>query len=231
MAGNDLPQHIAFVLDGNRRWARAQGLPTLEGHMRGMENIENIAQWCIEKDIKYLTMYAFSTENWDRSPEELDYLFNKVFVTGFRTYMERLAKENVKINIFGEIERFPEKMRAAIKQMVADSQNNTGLNMNFCLDYGGRAEIIRAVKNIVQEGIVPEKIDEAVIANHLYSAGMPDPDLMIRTGGEHRLSGFLLWQMSYTEFYFPQICLPGFTKQDFEEALEWYASRDRRHGK
>lgn len=231
MAGSDLPQHIAFVLDGNRRWAKAQGFSTLEGHMEGMKNIENISNWCMDRGVKYLTMYAFSTENWNRSAEELDYLFNTVFVTGFNTYMQRLIDLGVKVRVFGEIDRFPQKMQDSIKNMLEKSKDNTGLNMNFCLNYGGRTEIVRAIKNIIKEGIEADAITDETVAQHLYSAGMPDPDLMIRTGGEHRLSGFLLWQMAYAELYITPVALPGFTKENFNEALEWYAGRDRRYGK
>lgn len=232
MASSELPQHIAFVLDGNRRWAKAQGLSALEGHMQGMRNIENIAEWCMETGVKYLTMYAFSKENWDRSAEELDYLFNTVFVTGFNNYVQKLIDRGVRINVFGEIDRFPAKMQEAIRAMLTKSQANAGeLVMNFCLDYGGRSELVRAVQDIVREDIAVDEIDEKVIAGHLYSAGIPDPDLMIRTGGEHRLSGFLLWQMAYTELYFPSVALPAFSRTDFDAALEWYASRDRRYGK
>ena len=225
-----IPQHIAFILDGNRRWARAQGLPTLQGHMEGMNNVERIGDWCIEAGVKYLTVYAFSTENWKRSQEELNYLFTTVFDRAFVNKFKKFNEKNIKVNVFGELEKFPEKMCKGMKDLVEQTRNNTGLIFNVCLNYGGRPEIVRAVKNIVKKGIPANKINEEVVANHLYSAGMPDPDLMIRTGGERRLSGFLLWQQAYTELYFPEVFLPGFSKNDFNKALAWYASRDRRHG-
>lgn len=231
MMNDNLPKHIAIILDGNRRWARSQGLPTLQGHMKGMDRVEDIAQWCKEKGIKYLTVYAFSTENWNRTPGELNYLFNQVFDKGFAEKFPKFKKENIKVNIFGELDRFPEKLQKGIKNLAEETKDCDGVIFNVCLNYGGRAEIIRAAKQIVQEGIPADKIDEKVFTDHLYSVGMPDPDLMIRTGGEHRLSGFLPWQQAYTELYFPKVFLPGFTKQDFEEALEWYAGRERRYGK
>ncbi len=226
-----VPQHISFVLDGNRRWAKAQGLSTLEGHLRGMENLMSIAQWCGEADIKYLTVYAFSTENWNRGEEELAYLFGTVFTKAFAEKFDLLNEKNIKVNIFGELQRFPEKMRRGIEKVIDTTKTNTGAVLNICLDYGGRAELIRVAKKIVEAGMAPEDITEQTIADQLYSAGMPDPDLMIRTGGEHRLSNFLLWQHAYTELYFPEVYLPAFSKKDFDEALEWYASRERRYGK
>ncbi len=225
------PQHISFVLDGNRRWAKAQGLPTLEGHLRGTDAVFNIIQWCSEVGVKYLTTYAFSTENWDRPQEELNYLFGIVFEQGIKKYLPQLLKDNVKVNLFGRLDRFPAKMQAVINDLLAKTAGGTGLIWNVCMDYGGRAEIIQAVKKIVEAGVVPEEITDQAITNQMYSAGVPDPDLMIRTGGEHRLSNFLLWQHAYTELYFAEIYLPAFSKKDFDEALEWYANRERRYGK
>jgi undecaprenyl diphosphate synthase len=228
---NQIPQHISFVLDGNRRWAKAQGLPTLEGHLRGMENLMNIAQWCGEVGVKYLTVYAFSTENWNRAEEELAYLFGTVFTKAFAEKFDLLNEKNVKANVFGGLERFPEDMRRGMERLIDSTKANTGLVLNICLDYGGRSEITQAVKKIVEKGMSSEEITDQTIADQLFSAGMPDPDLMIRTGGEHRLSNFLLWQHAYTELYFPEVYLPAFSKKDFDEALEWYANRERRYGK
>lgn len=230
MAG-DVPQHIAFILDGNRRWARSQGLPTLQGHMKGMDRVEDLAKWCNDAGVKYLTVYAFSTENWDRTQEELNYLFNQVFDKGFSERFPKFKAENIKVNVFGELDKFPEKMQKGIRNLIEETKDCTGLVFNICLNYGGRTELVRAIKKIVEERIPTGKIEEKTVSDRLYSAGMPDPDLMIRTGGEHRVSGFLLWQQAYTELYFPKVFLPGFTKQDFDEALEWYATRERRYGK
>jgi len=226
-----VPQHIAFILDGNRRWAKAQGLPTLHGHMKGMDRVEDLAKWCGDAGVKYLTVYAFSTENWDRTQEELGYLFNEVFDKGFSEKFPKFKAENIRVNVFGELDKFPEKMQKGIRNLVEQTKDCTGLIFNVCFNYGGRTEIVRAIKKIVEEGIQTNDIDEKTVSDHLYSAGMPNPDLMIRTGGEHRVSGFLLWQQAYTELYFPETFLPGFTKQDFDEALEWYATRERRYGK
>ena len=227
----DVPRHIAFILDGNRRWAKAQGLPTLHGHMKGMDRVEDLAKWCSDAGVKYLTAYAFSTENWNRTQEELGYLFNEVFDKGFSEKFPKFKAENIRVNVFGELAKFPEKMQKGIRNLVEQTKDCTGLIFNVCLNYGGRTELIRAIKKIMEEGIPVSEIDEKTVSEHLYSAGMPDPDLMIRAGGEHRVSGFLLWQQAYTELYFPKAFLPGFTKQDFDEALEWYATRERRYGK
>lgn len=226
-----IPTHISFVLDGNRRWAKASGLSALEGHLKGLEATFNIIQWCGEAGVQYLTTYAFSTENWNRSTEELNYLFNVVFQEGFKKYLPGLMANNVKVNLFGEIDKFPQGMQNSIKEMLTKTDSNTGLVWNVCLDYGGRAEIVRAVKQIAAQGIALENISEQIVGDQLYSAGMPDPDLMIRTGGEQRVSNFLLWQQAYTEFYFAEVGLPGFSRTEFDKALEWYANRDRRYGK
>ncbi len=228
---SQVPTHISFVLDGNRRWAKAQGLPTLEGHLQGMENVMNIGGWCGEAGVKYLTVYAFSTENWNRGEEELAYLFGTVFTKAFAEKFELLNERNVRVNVFGQLERFPEAMRRGLENLIEKTKTNTGLVFNICLDYGGRAEITKAVKEIVKKGVGADEVTEQMVGDYLFSAGMPDPDLMIRTGGEHRLSNFLLWQHAYTEFYFPAVFLPAFSKKDFDDALEWYASRDRRYGK
>lgn len=226
-----IPKHISFVLDGNRRWAKAHGVSTLEGHLKGLDTVFSIIQWSSQAGVQYLTTYAFSTENWTRTAEELGYLFTVVFDQGLRKYLPQLIADNVKVNLFGDLEKFPDSMQSGIREVLDKTANNTGLIWNLCLDYGGRAELVRAVRKIVLDNIPAEKIDEATIADRLYSAGMPDPDLMIRTGGEQRLSNFLLWQHAYTEFYCPEVGLPGFTRQDFNQALEWYANRDRRYGK
>ncbi len=225
------PQHISFILDGNRRWARREGLPIYQGHMKGMDNVENIMDWCIEEGVTHLTVYAFSTENWDREEEELNYLFTKVYNFGFSEKFPKYHKKNVKVNLFGSLDRFPKKMQEGIWDLVNKTKDNTGLVLNVCLDYGGKLEITKAVKEIVAAGTAAEDITSDLIESHLYSAGMPPIDMMIRTGGEHRLSNFLLWQHAYTELYFPTKFLPEFSKEDFAEALEWYASRERRYGK
>ena len=199
--------------------------------MRGMDNVENIVDWCIEYGIGYLTVYAFSRQNWDRTPDELNYLFGTVFNKAFSEKFHLFHEKNVKVNLFGHLDRFPKKMQEGIADLVEKTKANTGLVFNVCLDYGGREEITEAVQKIVREQTPVEMITPELIADNLYSAGMPDPDIMIRTGGEHRLSNFLLWQHSYTEFYYPTKYLPEFTKEDFIQALEWYADRDRRYGK
>lgn len=226
-----VPQHVSFILDGNRRWAKREGLSNVEGHMRGMDKTFELVDWCLEKGISYLTVYAFSTENWNRSEEELDYLFNKVMLWGFDRYIKELGTRDVRVNIFGSLDGFPKVMQDKVRETVEKTAHNSGVKFNICLDYGGRSEITRAVKKILEEGIKAEDLQETDIAQRLYSAGIPDPDLMIRTGGEQRVSNFLIWQQAYTEMYFPSKFLPEFTKEDFEEALKWYSDRRRNFGK
>jgi len=228
---NDIPQHIALIVDGNRRWAKERDLPVWEGHMQGMENLEQVLDWCSEAGVKYVTTYLFSTENWGRNEQELYYLFNDVFTRAFKEKFTRLIEKNVKFNIFGEVERFPKGMQQGLRDLVEKTSTNTGLVWNACLNYGGRTELVRAMQRIAGSQMPSEQITEQTITDNLYSAGMPDPDLMIRTSGEHRLSGFLLWQTAYAELYFPKVYFPAFTKADLEQALEWYADRDRRYGK
>ncbi|OGB73811.1 di-trans,poly-cis-decaprenylcistransferase [candidate division Kazan bacterium RIFCSPHIGHO2_01_FULL_44_14] len=227
----DIPQHIAFIVDGNRRWAKERGLPVWEGHMQGMETMERVLDWCDKAGVKYVTTYLFSTENWGRGEQELNYLFGDIFTKAFKEKFPRLIEQNIRFNIFGEIDRFPESMRRGLINLVEKTRANTGLVWNACLNYGGRAELVRAVQQIIKSQMPSEQITKQTIADNLYSAGIPDPDLIIRTSGEQRLSGFLLWQGSYAELYFPEVYFPAFTKADLEQALQWYADRDRRYGK
>lgn len=223
-----LPQHIGIILDGNRRWARERSLPTLEGHRRGFTNVKKIAIHAYQRDIKILTLYAFSTENWNRSKSEVNYLMKlfKLFVT---EEAEAIAKEGIKINIFGRISDFDKEMQVHIKEIQEKTKHNTKGILNICLSYGGRDEIVRAVNKILKNKKV-RKVSEKDISQHLDSAGMVDPDLIIRTSGEHRLSGFLTWQAIYSEFYFPKKHWPAFTKKDFDKALDVYSQRKRRFG-
>lgn len=230
---NNLPNHIAIIMDGNRRWAKSQGLATRDGHKAGADALENISQFCNEIGIKYLTVYAFSTENWKRSKEEVSALM-AILRLYLDSFLKEKNKQNIKIKILGEIEDLSKSLQNSIKRAIEQTKNNTGLTLNIAFNYGGRPEIVRAMKNIaeeVKEGKINiEDINEDLISNHLYTAGQPDPDLLIRTSNELRTSNFLPWQLVYTEFYFPDKNWPEFNKEDLLEAIKVYQKRNRRFG-
>ena len=230
---NNLPNHIAIIIDRNRRWAKSQGLATRDGHKAGADALENISQFCNEIGIKYLTVYAFSTENWKRSKEEVSALM-AILRLYLDSFLKEKNKQNIKIKILGEIEDLSKSLQNSIKRAIEQTKNNTGLTLNIAFNYGGRPEIVRAMKNIaeeVKEGKINiEDINEDLISNHLYTAGQPDPDLLIRTSNELRTSNFLPWQLVYTEFYFPDKNWPEFTKEDLLEAIKVYQKRNRRFG-
>lgn len=230
---NNLPQHIAIILDGNRRWAKERGLTTLQGHTAGFDNLETIAKFCNKIGIKYLTVYAFSTENWKRSKDEVTWLM-RIFKTNVDRYLEKKNTENIRIRIIGEKENIPEELKPRIEKIMEKTKNNTGLTLNIAFNYGGRAEIVHAAKVIAQkvknEELKLEDITEATISENIYTAGQPDPDLLIRTSRELRTSNFLPWQLTYTEFYFPKKYWPEFTEDDLLEAIKVYQGRSRRFG-
>ncbi len=230
---NNLPKHIAIIMDGNRRWAKAKELATRDGHKAGADALENISKFCNEIGIKYLTVYAFSTENWKRSKEEISALMAilRVYVDSF---LKEKNKQNIKIKLLGDISGLSKGLQKSINKAIEITKNNTGLTLNIAFNYGGRAEIVRAMKNIAKE-VKENKIDiddinEELISNHLYTAGQPDPDLLIRTSKELRTSNFLPWQLVYTEFYFPDKHWPDFGKEDLLEAIRVYQKRNRRFG-
>ena len=230
---NNLPKHIAIIMDGNRRWAKANGLTTKEGHKAGAKNLENIALICNKLGIKYLTVYAFSTENWKRSEEEVSalMLIMKAYLDSFS---KRVNTENIRVKVLGDISRLSESLQKSIRNAIEKTKNNTGLTLNVAFNYGGRPELVNAMKNIalkVKNGeLNVDDINEDTISNHLYTAGMPDPDLMIRTSRELRTSNFLPWQLVYTEFYFPDVHWPAFNEEELLKAIEVYQSRNRRFG-
>lgn len=230
---NNLPKHIAIILDGNRRWAKARGLTTMQGHTEGFNNLERIAKYCDEIGIKYLTVYAFSTENWKRSVEEVGWLMN-IFKTNMDRYFKRQDKKNIKIRIIGEKENVPEELRPRIEKIMEMTKNNTGLTLNIAFNYGGRAELVHATKVIAEKvknnQLKIDDITEQTISENIYTAGQPDPDLLIRTSHELRTSNFLPWQLTYTEFYFPEKHWPEFTNEDLLEAIKVYQGRNRRFG-
>ncbi len=225
-----IPQHIGFIMDGNRRWARRRGLPTLEGHLRGYGKIKKIARLCFEKGVRFLTFFAFSTENWDRSKEEVSYLMDLV-KTAMRESFGEFHKKNIRIKISGRINQLPEDLQEIIAETVEKTKNNIQGVLNIALNYGGRPEIIDAVKNIINKKLSADQIDEKTIKENLYTSDLPDPELIIRTSGEQRLSGFLLWESAYSELYFTDKCWPEFNENDLEKSLEEYANRERRFGK
>ncbi len=228
-----MPNHIAIIMDGNRRWAKAQGRNTGEGHKEGAKNLEKIVRYANKIGLKYITVYAFSTENWKRTKEEVNGLM-VLFKTYLDDYAKRADTENIKVNIIGDISAFKKDLQASMLRCMERTKDNTGVVFSIALNYGGRAEIVRAMQNIaakVKEGkINVESIDESVISNHLYTVGLPDPDLIIRTSNELRLSGFLIWQASYSEFYFTDINWPDFDEQQLDKAIEEYQKRNRRFG-
>ena len=229
----NLPKHIAIILDGNRRWAKARGLTTKEGHTEGFDNLERIAKYADEIGIKYLTVYAFSTENWKRSQEEVSWLMN-IFKTNIDRYLQRLDNGNIKIRIIGEKSNVPKELVQRIEKIMKKTENNQGMVLNIAFNYGGRAELVNATKQIAQkvkDGTINlEDITEQMISDNLYTAGQPDPDLLIRTSHELRTSNFLPWQLTYTEFYFPEKNWPEFTNEDLIEAIKVYQGRNRRFG-
>lgn len=226
---DNLPEHIAIIMDGNGRWAKAKNRPRLFGHNAGMKTLKKIVRASSDAGIKIITMYAFSTENWKRSPEEVDGLMN-IAVEYFHKEVGELHENNVKINVIGNLSGLARKVREAAVKAMDTTAENTGLILNIALNYGGRDEIIHAVKALMAEGISPGAVTEQHISDHLYTKGQPDPDLLIRTGGESRLSNFMLWQMAYSEFMFTDIYWPDFEVEVYYKMIENYQNRNRRYG-
>jgi len=226
-----LPQHIAIIMDGNRRWARQRHLSVTEGHRAGAQNLEKIVTYCQKIGIKYLTVYALSTENWrKRAKAEVRGIFN-ILIEAVRRKAQEYKKQGVKIFILGNIQDFPQRVRRALEKILNVVKEHERLKFNIALNYGGRAEIIQAVKRIIEDGVPPGKVNEALISRYLYTNGQPDPDLVIRTGGELRLSNFLLWQLSYAELYFTKTLWPDFSEKELKKAILDFQRRERRLGK
>jgi undecaprenyl diphosphate synthase len=224
---SNIPNHLGIILDGNRRWAKEKGLPALEGHRRGKEVTKKVVKWCKDKGIKILTLFVFSTENWKRPKKEVDFLMNLLEQTFNKKGIGEISKEGIRIKIIGQREKLSSSLQKKIKDIEETTKNNKNMVLNFALSYGGRAEIIDAVKNIVKKGISPDKINEEVMKENLWTS---DVDLVIRTGKEQRVSNFLIWQAAYSELYFPQKYWPEFTEKDLDEALKEYSRRQRRFG-
>ena len=228
-----VPQHIAIILDGHGRWAKAKGMPRNYGHAQGSKNVERICEEAWRMGIKYLTVYAFSTENWSRPKDEVDALM-KLLRNYMKTCLKTAAKNDMKVRVIGDIVPLDDDIRARIRELEEATANNGGLNFTIALNYGSRDELTRAARKMARdcaEGrLDPDKIDEDVFASYLDTAGIPDPDLMIRTSGEERLSNYLLWQLAYSEFYFTDVPWPDFTKEELVKAVEEYNHRHRRFG-
>lgn len=221
--------HLAIILDGNRRWAKQQGLPSLEGHRRGYDKIKEVGDWCLARGIKILTVYAFSTENWKRDKKEVDYLM-KLLRLALTKELSYFIKRDIKVRVIGRREELSPAMRAAISHAEEVTKNNKAGTINLAINYGGRQEIVAAVKSIVSDGALPEQINENLISEKIWTSGQSDPDLIIRTSGEQRLSGFLTWQSVYSELYFMSVYWPDFSEKDLDEAITWFENRERRFG-
>ena len=228
-----IPTHVAIIMDGNGRWAKKRNMPRVKGHYEGMQTVKKITKYASKLGIQYLTLYAFSTENWARPKEEVSYLMD-LPEKMFTSFMPELMENNVKVEVIGVVEKLPENTRKAVEDAIEQTKNNIGLKLIFALNYGSKDEIVTAVKRIVQGAAnneyKVEEIDEQLISDNLFTKDTPDPDLLIRTSGEQRISNFLLWQIAYSEFIFTKVAWPDFVEEEFYKALLEYQSRDRRFG-
>ena len=229
----NVPAHIAIIMDGNGRWAKEKGMVRLKGHQAGMESLREIVRACSDKGVKVLTVYAFSTENWKRPIEEVSGIFS-LLVRYVAKELKELNANNVQIRMLGDIDPLPADAKKAAQKAVDSTKDNTGLIFCIAINYGGRAEIVRAARLLAKQAaegqLVPASIDEAMFASQLYTADLPDPDLIIRTGGEMRLSNFLTWQSAYSELYVTDTYWPDFTPDKLQEAIDAFNGRDRRYG-
>lgn len=223
-----LPHHLGIIIDGNRRWAKERGLPALEGHRRGLKKIEKLLEWSLGKGIMILTLFVFSTENWKRSKREVDYLMMLIKKNLSKENIGKINKKGVRVQVIGQRERLPKPIQKLIREAEELTKNNKKMILNFALSYGGRAEIVEAIKKIIEKKIPPEKITEDVISQNLWTS---DVDLIIRTGREQRISNFLIWQAAYSELYFCKKYWPEFSEKDLDEAIQDYVLRHRRFGK
>ena len=233
MEERKVPRHVAIILDGNGRWAKKRMLPRNAGHAAGSKNVEKICAAARDMGIEYVTMYAFSTENWSRPKEEVDALM-KLLHSYLKDCLKTSKKNNMQVRVIGDISKLDKDLQERIIELERVSAENTGLHFQVALNYGSRDEIKRSIISIANEvkdgSLLPEDITEDIISSHLDTSGIPDPDLMIRTSGEQRLSNYLLWQLAYAEFYFTDVLWPDFSKKDLQKAVEFYQSRDRRFG-
>ena len=223
-----IPEHIAIIMDGNGRWAKAKGLPRTAGHVQGVETVRKITEACVRRGVKYLTLYTFSTENWNRPVEEIKALMHLLFKN---LEDEIFMKNNVRFSVIGDMTRLPAEIREKIQKMIDRTAANEKMTMVLAISYSSRWELANAVKEIVREGMAPDDISEDTVSQHLQTHAMPDPDLLIRTGGELRVSNYLLWQIAYSELYFCDTFWPDFDEAELDKAIADYQARERRYGK
>ncbi|CAM4450022.1 MAG: Ditrans,polycis-undecaprenyl-diphosphate synthase ((2E,6E)-farnesyl-diphosphate specific) [Legionellaceae bacterium] len=230
----DLPKHIAIIMDGNGRWAKRQLLPRFMGHQAGLEAVRTVAKLCGQKEIEYLTLFAFSSENWHRPSDEVNYLM-KLFLNALEKEAKRLHKNNIQLRIIGSQSRFSAALKEKIAAIQTLTAHNNGLKLSIAADYGGRWDIMQAIQQLMCDvsslKLTPSQIDEKLFTQYLSTKDMPEPDLIIRTGGEQRISNFLLWQSAYAELFFTDVLWPDFSQETLNEALNFYAQRQRRFGK
>jgi undecaprenyl diphosphate synthase len=224
-----IPRHVAIIMDGNGRWAQARGLPRLAGHRAGTENLRPVLEAAAEFGIEILTIWAFSTENWCRPETEVRGLL-RILQLMIRRELRELHRQGVKLHHIGQLDRLPESLRTQVREAIELTKENERIILNVAFDYGGRAEIVRAVQRIIQAGVPAEAVDEDLLSSYMYTAGQPDPDLIIRTGGELRTSGFMLWQSAYAEYYITPTFWPDFGPEELRQALVEFGHRDRRFG-
>lgn len=225
----NIPTHIAIVLDGNGRWAKKKHMPRTYGHKNGAENVVDICLYAKERGVKYMTLYAFSTENWKRPAEEVNYLM-KLVIKFIESKLDILMEENCKLNFIGDLEKLPASTKEICIRAMEDTKDNDEITLNIALNYGGRDELVHAFKAMMDDGVRKEDITEEMISSYLYTKDQPDPDLLIRPGGELRLSNFLIYQLAYAEFYFTDTLWPDFDRKAFDQAMEEFSRRNRRYG-
>jgi undecaprenyl diphosphate synthase len=224
------PRHVAIIMDGNGRWAIRRGLPRLAGHRAGTENLRRIIEACVEFGVGYLTIYAFSTENWGRPPEEVHGLM-RILEDVIDRELNELNKEGVQLRHIGRLERLAPNLQEKVLHAIEMTKHNDQLVLNVAFNYGGRDEIVLAIQRMIRDGVAAEDVNDEMVSRYLFTAGVPDPDLIIRTSGELRISNFLIWQAAYSEWYITPTYWPDFGKEEFKKALDAYAQRERRYGK
>jgi len=229
LPSDKIPLHVAIIMDGNGRWAISRGLPRLAGHRAGTENLRRIIRASVEFDVKYLTIYAFSTENWGRPPEEVRGLM-RILEDVIDKELNELHKEGVQLRHIGRLERLDPKIQAKVLKAIELTRDNDRLVLNVAFNYGGRDEIVNAIQHMIDDGVLADEVDDKLVSTYMYTAGVPDPDLIIRTSGELRVSNFLIWQAAYSEWYITPTYWPDFNKEEYHRALEAFAQRDRRFG-
>ncbi len=224
-----IPQHVVIIPDGNRRWAKKHGLKPVEGHKKGLDTALSIVKGSRELGVKVLTLWGFSTENWNRKPFEINYLM-KIYTVFFKKHFTELMREGVKFNWIGRRDRVPKQLKDVLEKIEKETAKNTKYILNICIDYGGQDEIVRAFKKLLNKGVPASKINEEMVSENLDTAGQPDPDLLIRTSGEMRTSGIMPWQTTYTELYFAKMFFPDFSLAELKRAIGEYTLRQRRFG-